>query len=235
MKIVGNGLLASAFVDEDFGSDVVIFASGVSKSTETAYDQFKREKNLLSKSIADAGRLIYFSTCSVDGGTLHPSFYVSHKLEMEHMVLKRRSNTVIRLPQVVGKGRNGVTLVNFLAKKILNQEPYQIQSNTIRNIIDVDDVCRITKYILDENEVGAIHNCSMPTSFRVIEIVRQLEVILSLSSLHSEIPGEEATFKSSDIVFKAIKSGVLDFTSTYLADTISKYYSDFRSWSGDLK
>lgn len=80
MKIVGNGLMATAFVGEDFGRDAIIFAGGVSNSTANECSQFQRERNLLDQCIADGGRLVYFSTCSIADGTMRDSGYVQHKL-----------------------------------------------------------------------------------------------------------------------------------------------------------
>jgi nucleoside-diphosphate-sugar epimerase len=234
LKIVGSGLLAKAFVEEDFGEDVIIFASGVSKSNENDAREFAREKSLLSKSLKEGKRLIYFSTCSIDNPSLSPTPYVTHKIKMEKHLLSNRSNTVIRLPQVVGRSRNGVTLMNFLAKKILSQEPYQIQSNAIRNIIDVDDVCSVTKYILEKDRLGVVHNCCMPGSFKVIEIVRELELVLNMKSQHTVIPSEIVIYQPSKMILQAISDGRLKFSNKYLSETILKYYSDVNLWGTDI-
>ena len=224
MKIIGQGLIASVFYNEDYGDDYVIFASGVSKSIENSNSNFDRERVLLNDALAKNKKLVYFSTCSATPGFGIMSPYITHKLEMESLVLKNRSNTILRLPHVVGRSSNSVTLINFFAKKIYRQEPFQ-----------VDDVRRITQYILEKNEIGKIHDCSLPISFSVLEIVRQLEIILSLNSLHSQKLGKLVTYQPSEIIFHAVRDGRLEVSDSYLYDTLSKYYSDFTSWVHDIE
>ena len=127
-----------------------------------------------------------------------------------------------------------VTCVISWPKNSFNQVPYQIQTKTTRNIVDVDDACRITQYTIEENELGVIHNCSPPMSFEVVEIVRQLEAVLGIKSMHSEIPGEPVTYETSKIVMQAMKNGRRSFTSDYLVDTLFKYYSDFSLCGTDI-
>ena len=50
--IIGNGLIANAFLDCD-NPDVVFFASGVSNSLEKDNANFLREQTLLEKIIAE--------------------------------------------------------------------------------------------------------------------------------------------------------------------------------------
>ena len=63
--IVGNGLIANLFKNED-RENVVFFASGVSNSLETEKSAFLREENLLRKTLEENPEkiFIYFSTCS---------------------------------------------------------------------------------------------------------------------------------------------------------------------------
>ena len=62
--IVGNGLIANLFKNED-RENVVFFASGVSNSLETEKSAFLREENLLRKHLTENPEeiFIYFSTC----------------------------------------------------------------------------------------------------------------------------------------------------------------------------
>ena len=126
MKIIGTGLIATAFLIEELGKDVILFASGVSNSKETCLIEYEREKDLLKSSLSSSNRLIYFSTCSVTDPNLKNSLYVSHKLSLEKLVLAGKNNIVIRLPQVVGISKNPYTLTNFLAYKIYKEEAYDL-------------------------------------------------------------------------------------------------------------
>ena len=65
--VIGNGLLAksfSNFLDDD---SILIFASGVSNSSETRISEFEREYDLLNEKLSkfNSARLIYFSTLSI--------------------------------------------------------------------------------------------------------------------------------------------------------------------------
>ena len=82
--------------------DVVIFASGVSNSSETRQEAFEREKALLSHWARGGHRLVYFSTCSVADPSQIRKPYVRHKLEMESIVEGTGSYVIFRLPQIVG-------------------------------------------------------------------------------------------------------------------------------------
>ncbi|MDB4086019.1 hypothetical protein N9539_06820 [Amylibacter sp.] len=234
MKVIGHGLIASVFRGKDYGKDVIIFASGVSKSRENSFYNFDKERVLLNNTLAQNKKLVYFSTCSAGASPGITSPYIAHKLKMEKLVLESSSNIIIRLPQVVGKSRNSSTLVNFFAKNIYRMEPFEIEVNTVRNIIDIDDVRLITEYILEKNEFGKIHDCSLPISFSVLRIVKQLEIILNIKGLYTEKLGEPATYQPSEIIFKAVRDGRLEVSDSYLYDILSKHYSAFSSWVDDL-
>ena len=49
--IIGNGLLAKAFIEYKNNDEIVIFASGVSNSLEEKQSEFKRETDLLKLAI----------------------------------------------------------------------------------------------------------------------------------------------------------------------------------------
>jgi hypothetical protein len=61
--IIGNGLIASAFKKN---KDVIIFASGVSKSQEVRCAEFFRERKLLVDALQLKKYIVYFGTCSVN-------------------------------------------------------------------------------------------------------------------------------------------------------------------------
>jgi hypothetical protein len=50
--IIGRGLLASLFVEDD-RDDTVFFASGVSNSLENRPEEFMREENLVTKTLSE--------------------------------------------------------------------------------------------------------------------------------------------------------------------------------------
>src|SRR5690554_2026187 len=140
--IVGNGLIANAFREYD-RDDVIFFASGVSNSLETDQAQFDREENLIRKTIEEnPGKIfVYFSTCSIYDSSKNASFYVNHKLNMEHLVASDCEKYLIaRVSNAVGKGGNPNLLMNYIYRSILNQTKITIHQNAKRNLIDIEDI-----------------------------------------------------------------------------------------------
>ena len=180
--IIGNGMLAKAFKIYEQNPDVVIFASGVSNSKETEISAFNREKKLLIDTIDNNQDrlLIYFSTCSIEDESQKKSFYMAHKKDMEGLIKRKfKQYYIFRLPQVVGK-TNSPTLVNFLVDAIENNQPFNIQENASRNLIDVDDVFTICDKIINEKRyINEIVNIASPFNVRVIDIVNIIENILN--------------------------------------------------------
>lgn len=143
--IVGDGLIASAFYD-DYENDenVIIFASGVSNSLETDSNEFKREEDLLIKTILENNgkHLLYFASY-VDSNILKRS-YAEHKQKMEGIIKESKIYyTILKLPQAIGWGGNKTTLVNFIIGKLKNNEEITVYKNTYKSLIDVEDVKRI--------------------------------------------------------------------------------------------
>jgi len=224
--IVGNGLIAKAF-HEDYANrdDVLIFASGVSNSSNTDPKEFFREKALLESFLSEQKKIIYFSTYSIADPSLADSSYILHKLEMEGLVKAANDYLIFRLPQVAGKTDNPNTLLNFLCHKIKNQEPLEVFSNATRNIIDVDDIQKIASYIIDKNLMknNILNICSPQKSF-VLDIVKIFEDILHKKANYKLInKGENFDIDVKFSTEIAKKLNIL-FHTDYLRDVISKYY-----------
>lgn len=227
MKIIGSGLIASAFLSTEFGKDVTLFASGVSNSKEESMGAYNREINLLKTYLNNSEKLIYFSTCSVKDPHLQNTLYVSHKISLEELVLSNKNNIVIRLPQVVGICKNPYTLTNFLAKKIYNEQVYDLLKGTIKNIIHIDDVVILTKHIFKNNLSESLYSFNMPIHFEISEIVYCLENILGKKSLHIDKKGHRFKYDDSLFISNAISDSIIDFDSNYLKKTLYKVYSNY--------
>lgn len=176
--IVGNGLLARSFArlyaDRD---DVLVFASGVSNSTESDPSAFAREQRILQAALDGGARqLVYFGSCGVAGSAEPPSAYMRHKLAMESLVAARRGGLVLRLPQVVGVTANPNTLTNYLRDKIVCGERFEVWAKAERNLIDIDDVVAIAEVVIAaEHEhppvvsIAAEHSLPMPAIVAMLE------------------------------------------------------------------
>jgi nucleoside-diphosphate-sugar epimerase len=188
--IIGNGLIANSFRQVTFSKEILIFASGVSNSLENNPKAFKREETLLRESITTHNSLpiIYFSTCSVYCKIKNS--YILHKLKMEDIVKELSSSYFIyRLPQVVGSTSNS-TLVSFFANQINLSKNLNIQIESKRNLIDCVDVAKVVHFLV-ENSLGkdSVQNIATPINIDVIEIAKEISLILGKELFFSKIDG----------------------------------------------
>lgn len=105
--VIGRGDIASVLADRD---NITFFASGVSYSSCSDLNKFKREIDLL-KQMPRHQHLVYFSTLSIYYGH---SPYVAHKKRMELLVKDLfQSYTIVRIGNI-DWGTNPHTLINYL-------------------------------------------------------------------------------------------------------------------------
>ena len=176
MTVIGSGMLAKAFVAANlYNDDLLFFCSGVSNSGTSSAGEFERERALLLETLArySESKIIYFSSCAA--GVIENPYY-RHKKAMEVLVESSAQRyLIVRLPQVVGLTRN-TTLVSFIAGSIKNQTPITVFKGARRNLIDIDDVVRLTLYLVNlDNMLINVTNANM---LPVEEIVHMISVIL---------------------------------------------------------
>ncbi|NLR92508.1 NAD-dependent epimerase/dehydratase family protein [Flammeovirga sp. SR4] len=217
--IIGNGMLARAFIEYNEIEDIVIFASGVSNSRETRDEEFLREKRLLEDVISKYHNsvIVYFSTCSIYNKALSNSKYVQHKILLENLITSRCSSyRIFRLPNVVGKTTNKQTIVNYFVEKIeLNNEIF-VYSNSVRYLIDVEDVLRICKPLILASE-SIIKNILLNNKINVVEIVELLSGILDIK------PKVKIIQKYDDLTIE--KEELLNCDINYNYNLLNKYYN----------
>ncbi|MEO6133111.1 MAG: NAD-dependent epimerase/dehydratase family protein [Saprospiraceae bacterium] len=140
--IVGHGLVASAFISSVFDSDqYIVFASGISNSTESNDAAFIREIALLDQFLSKNKTLIYFSTTSIFDPTKKDTPYILHKLKIEHLIMAHvESYMIVRLPILIGHTNNPFTLINFLVTAIREKIKIQLHTRACRHLLDVDDL-----------------------------------------------------------------------------------------------
>ncbi|WP_347255933.1 hypothetical protein [Brachymonas denitrificans] len=177
--IIGTGLIARSLIGADFGRPVLVLASGVSNSQENRSEAFQREANLVAREISKHKDLhtIYCSTCSVESGIATP--YTSHKLQMEHYIIKNsRSCHIFRLPQVVGLVKNR-TLVSYFVDLVLKNQDIKVQKYATRNLLDVRDFARIAQIAVRNGlGIGKAQNIATATQIPVLAIVEEIAKIL---------------------------------------------------------
>jgi|LakMenE18May11ns_1017448.scaffolds.fasta_scaffold9958546_14 nucleoside-diphosphate-sugar epimerase len=178
--IVGNGLIASVFLkNEENYKDYIIFASGVSSSKETKYEEFEREKTLLKNVLKKNNdlKLIYFSTILSDK---IDNPYYQHKLNIENYIKKNCNNyKIYRIPQILGYSGNNDNLVNYFVNKIKKNEEISLYKNVKRSILDVEDL----KNIVDVNiksPKNEILNISSIEKISVVNLCKKIGDILNI-------------------------------------------------------
>lgn len=178
--IVGNGLIASVFLksEKDY-KDYIIFASGVSSSKETKFEEFEREKTLLKNVLKKNNnlKLIYFSTILSDKIDNH---YYQHKLSVENYIKKNCSNyKIYRIPQILGYNGNNDNLVNYFVNKIKKNEEINLYKNVKRSILDVDDLKKIVDINLTNSKNETL-NISSIEKISVINLCKKIGRILNI-------------------------------------------------------
>lgn len=226
--VIGSGMMAKAFSCYCDSDDVLIFASGVSNSSENDPLEFLKEQNMVINAIHEHKEkiFVYFSTCSIEDLDVAKTLYVQHKLKMERTIEDAHlRHLIFRLPQVVGHSENKMTLVNFFYDSIIKGKTFNVWSKAERYIIDIDDVVKIARYIIDNRVFlkRTINIASKP--YRVLEIIKMLEKIIGISAKYVEIErGSAYEIDCSEIKFVMEKIGIY-FDENYLEGVLRKYYS----------
>lgn len=188
--VVGNGLVANAFKDID--DKYIIFASGVSNSSNIDNNLFDRERQLIMQYQSTDKTLIYFS--SIFSITSN-SPYFEHKRNMENLIIENfKSYYIFRMPQIIGYGGNPNNIINLFVNKILDNDIITIWKNSKRSIIDIKDVVDIVLYIIKNNQPNSIYNVSGIELMDVNIIVDILDSILLRKSNISLIDKDIESF-----------------------------------------
>jgi nucleoside-diphosphate-sugar epimerase len=227
--IVGSGLMATSFSPVYASStDVMIYAAGVSNSSCTDRREFERERARVAASLEtyrDIQTFVYFSTCSILDPELANKSYVLHKGAMEKLVGAHPGYLIIRLPQLAGRSANPHTLLNYLYARISRSERFSIWGNATRNVIDVDDVVKIARRIIDGQHVSReTINIANIHNYPVKDVVSTMEHVCGKSAIYDAIErGASYRIDVQRIVSLLPEAGV-EFGPSYLSNVLRKYY-----------
>ncbi|WP_434212108.1 NAD-dependent epimerase/dehydratase family protein [[Pseudomonas] boreopolis] len=227
--IIGNGLLARAF-SSSFGDspEVLIYAAGVSNSTETRLEEFSREEEQLRRQLEGfAGKyFVYFGSCGVANDESSLSPYLRHKLRMEQIVTNCSGGVVFRLPQVVGKTANPNTLTNYLNRKVSGGDAFNIWLRAERNLIDIDHVCAISSHLLANGLVDQqVVNIASENAVRVSDIVGILERIHGKRANYTLVDKGDPLKIEASLSWAAARELGIDLGTGYAERLIWKYYA----------
>jgi UDP-2-acetamido-2,6-beta-L-arabino-hexul-4-ose reductase len=220
MKIIGDGMIAQSFEKYNLKS-VCIFASGVSDSNETDLTKYKKEYNLLKKSLEENNDklFVYFSTLSIL--RYDYSEYVKHKLFIESYIQNKSNNfLILRLPNIVGRTKSQNQLLPFFYNSLIENKTIQLNLETYRDLLDVEDLPKIVEYCLNKKIVGIL-NTSLGNKIKVIDIVDYLIKINNIKNCKIEMTHNHQNIEYVNDIVNYI--GDLDvITNPY--KIIDKYY-----------
>lgn len=226
--VVGDGMMASSFSAFRGNERVVVYAAGVSNSLETDPAAFAREATRLQQvREAHPGKLmVYFGTCSVDDADRRDTPYVAHKLMMESLLERHGAPwIVLRLPLAIGPGRRGHTLAPYLYERITRGESFEVWEHSTRYPVDVADVLRIARRIID---VSANWNRRINVALRpfpVPEFVRIMESIVGKPAVYTRVPRGRHYAIDCPEVRALARELELDYSERYLERVLRKYFA----------
>jgi hypothetical protein len=146
--IIGRGDIAQILNDRE---GALFFASGVSNSSESNPENFKREIDLLMIQPRDFC-IFYFSTISI---YLKESLYVNHKKKMERIIRSNWNNyNILRLGNI-SWGTNPNTFLNYIRHKLAMNEEVHIKDE-YRYVIDEEQLLLLTDNLplVGQNEIN---------------------------------------------------------------------------------
>ena len=209
--------------------DDIIYASGVSNSSETRKELFDREIELINSCLKELKRdcsFIYFSTTSIQNVSKKHCHYIIHKLSIEAMLRNSGHNyLILRLPNLVGNSRNPHTLTNFFADSIQSSKPFKLTKNAIRHLIDANDLASILNDIKDKfGKTGAIVNVETNRPLTARQILDLMEGVLHKKAdvIESEDPSLKDNYAIDD---NSIVKYIFETSDSYHRDLIRKYYA----------
>ena len=187
--IVGKGLIASAFTRAGFDSSHhIIFAAGVSNSSENHPDPYEREFSMIRSILDENTTFVYFSTTSIFDPTKTNTAYIHHKLKVEqYLVDHADSYLIVRLPIMIGPSPNPNTLVNFLLNALQKGIPVTLHQNACRYLLAIDDLFPLLSPYLETLGGKQIINIPGSPKTSLIELVQLMEDVLQTKGLYTWI------------------------------------------------
>lgn len=226
--VIGNGMIAKAFESYRDKEGFIIFASGVSDSTNADTTAFEREMKLITDTIENNRDklLVYFSTCSINDPSMQDSAYVQHKIKMEDFIIQNHASFIIfRLTNPIGKTKNTHTVVNYFIKNMIENHEFTVWKNAGRNIIDIDDMYLICNEILQRNLfINTVINIANPKNYPVRFIIETIEKHFAISGNYTLLDKGGAPIIDITAVEPLFTKFNINFNEQYLPDLLQKYF-----------
>jgi nucleoside-diphosphate-sugar epimerase len=240
MRIVGRGFLAHHFSSHPaLPRDVVLFAAGVSDSHSVNARAYGEETAQLRDVLADCIHrrecLVYFSSAGAVYGDYPPgvredmalapvSEHGRHKAAIETLLCGSPVEyLILRLSNAVGPGQRSHQFVPALVE--------QVQSGVVtvwrgahRDLVDVEDVVRLTVALLDAGCRREIFNLASGRSTPVEQVVDEIEAQLGVRAERRFIDRPDRYSVSIDKLRRTLGAeAVAHLTDGYFRTVIGRY------------
>tara|TARA_Y100000816_G_scaffold174702_1_gene125728 strand:+ start:4455 stop:5165 length:711 start_codon:yes stop_codon:yes gene_type:complete len=231
-NIVGKGFIARNLLKikkEIINSGCILYAAGISNSKIKSKFELKKEISLFKRFAKknSKNKIIYISTADILNNLNNKSKYVQNKIKIEKIIQKKFENFIIlRIPQIIGNSKNKNTLINFFYYKIKNKKKIKLYSNVKRNILDINDVLKMIKKIINNEKINKkVIILSNKYNIKPIQIVKIFEKKLNTKANFYYVKSSKQKwnlyFKRN---FKYFSSANIVFSKNYLLKSINRYY-----------
>ena len=217
--------MASQFKNSSWLDNEIIFASGVSNSRETKPSEFNREIELIESFFETKSVFIYFSTCSIFDPSLSNSSYIQHKLYIEKIIEEKFDNyLILRLPCLIGLTNNPHTFFNYFFHSISESLPVNIEKNSSRYFLDVEDIEPIVKCLVKKRHFNRTINVAFDNRISVIDAIRIMEKYMKKTAVSHVIEkGAYYTIPNKEVIELQDLLPRFDTTREYNDNCFKKY------------
>lgn len=224
--ILGKGLIGTALqkVDRD---DVLFCASGVSNLYGHIAAQRLREEQLLRDHILQHPDkiIVYFSSYSInDTDDAKNTPYLLHKRAMEELVKARAEKfLIVRTSNVVGRHGQPGNLTNFIYHHLVNEIPFDVWTETNRNLIDVEHLVLMADYYIKEHAVDKTVFIVNPIDTLIEEVVFIFEKLLKKKANYRLVGKGEYYLSDKTFATEAFAALHID-ENNYVERLVQKYF-----------
>ena len=209
-------------------NNAIIYAAGISNSKIKSKSALKRELNEIKnfRKYLDKKTLIYISTCSVNDNSRNKSLYVKNKIKIENFIKKDFNKFIIlRFPELVGRSKNPNTLFNYFKNKIKNKKKFSVFAGVKRNLLDIDDAIKISKFIIkNKKNYNKVFNVINKHFYNPLKIVKIFETELKIKANYTIIKKKKKKWKMNyKQIRKIVAQANIDFDYNYCEKLIKKY------------
>lgn len=230
-NIIGNGFIAKNLSKIDKfikKSNYLIYCAGISNSKVFSKFELKRELNSFNKFLKKNynRKLIYISTADIKNNLKKKDLYIKNKILIERIIKRKfKKYIILRLPQIIGYSSNKNTLINYFYNNIKKNKKIIINLGVERNILDIEDVAKVLRIILFNNNNNRVVTLSNKYSVKPIEIVNIFEKKLKKKAKITYVKTTKQKWLIKNAYsLKLFNKAKVRFDKDYLLKKINKYY-----------